>query len=84
MSRPCWTKSPLIEDVRLSSLRTGADSIAKVFVAFAGHATQLRSLELSDNDMSVDIAPGFGNVHDANPQMSHLTMRNLRIEYGHG
>lgn len=72
-------KSPLIEDVRLSSLRAGADAIATVFVALAGHATQLRSLDLSDNDMSVDSALGFGHVLDANPQLSHLTLRDMAM-----
>jgi Ran GTPase-activating protein (RanGAP) involved in mRNA processing and transport len=72
-------KSPRIEDLRLSSLRAGADSIARVFSALASRATHLRALDLSDNDMSVDTALLFYNVVIANPGLVRLVLRDMAM-----
>lgn len=72
-------KSPQMEDLRLTSLRAGAAGTDSVLKAVAACAGNLRSLDLSDNDLTLDTALLFPGVLQATPKLTTLALRDMAM-----
>lgn len=72
-------KSPQVEDLRLTSLRAGSAGTDSVLKAVAACGGNLRSLDLSDNDLTLDTALLFPGVLQANPKLTTLALRDMAM-----